>query len=27
MMTLGVYVFYRLGISPDGTWQFFVSGD
>jgi len=27
MMKLGVYVFYRLGISPDGTWQFFVSGD
>jgi hypothetical protein len=26
-MKLGVYVFYRLGISPDGTWQFFVSGD
>jgi hypothetical protein len=27
MMKLGVYVFYRVGISPDGTWQFFVSGD
>jgi hypothetical protein len=27
MMKLGVYAFYRLGISPDGTWQFFVSGD
>ena len=27
MMNLGVYAFYRVGISPDGTWQFFVSGD
>lgn len=27
MMKLGVYAFYRVGISPDGTWQFFVSGD
>src|SRR5437762_4861359 len=27
MMKLGVYVFYRVGISPDGSWQFFVSGD
>jgi len=27
MMKLGVYAFYRLGISPDGTWQFFVTGD
>src|SRR5436189_3466330 len=27
MMKLGAYAFYRLGISPDGAWQFFVSGD
>lgn len=27
MMEFGAYSFYRLGISPDGTWQFFVSGD
>jgi hypothetical protein len=27
MVEFGVYSFYRIGISPDGTWQFFVSGD
>lgn len=27
MMEFGVYSFYRLGIAPDGTWQFFVAGD
>jgi len=27
MMKLDAYAFYRLGISPDGTWQFFVTGD
>ena len=27
MMKLGVYAFYRLGIAPDGTWHFFVTGD
>ena len=27
MMKLGAYAFYRLGISPDGTWQLFVTGD
>jgi hypothetical protein len=27
MAELGVYSFYRLGIAPDGTWQFFVAGD
>jgi hypothetical protein len=27
MVELGVYSFYRLGIAPDGTWQFFVAGD
>jgi hypothetical protein len=27
MVGVGAYNFYRLGISPDGTWQFFVAGD
>jgi hypothetical protein len=27
MLQFGAYSFYRLGIAPDGTWQFFVSGD
>jgi hypothetical protein len=27
MVEFGVYSFYRLGIAPDGSWQFFVSGD
>ncbi|MPZ37793.1 MAG: hypothetical protein GEU95_06970 [Rhizobiales bacterium] len=27
MVEFGAYSFYRLGIAPDGTWQFFVSGD
>jgi len=27
MLSAGAYNFYRLGISPDGTWQFFVAGD
>jgi hypothetical protein len=27
MKTFGAYVFYRIGISPDGKWQFFVAGD
>ena len=27
MMDFGAYSFYRLGIAPDGTWHFFVSGD
>ena len=26
MQDFGAYVFYRLGIAPDGTWHFFVSG-
>ena len=25
MVEFGVYSFYRLGIAPDGTWQFFVA--
>lgn len=27
MQDKGVYSFYRLGISPDGKWQFFEDGD
>jgi hypothetical protein len=27
MQDFGSYIFYRLGIAPDGTWHFFVSGD
>lgn len=27
MLKFGVYSFYRLGIGPDGSWQFFVAGD
>jgi hypothetical protein len=27
MNEFGAYIFYRLGIAPDGTWHFFVSGD
>ena len=27
MVTFGAYAFYRLGIAPDGTWLFFVTGD
>lgn len=27
MMAFGVYAFYRLGIGPDGSWHFFVTGD
>ena len=27
MIAFGAYAFYRLGISPDGTWNFFVAGD
>jgi hypothetical protein len=27
MVDFGAYNFYRLGIAPDGTWQFFVAGD
>ncbi len=27
MVEDNVYSFYRLGISPDGAWQFFVAGD
>lgn len=27
MKEFGSYVFYRLGIAPDGRWAFFVAGD
>ena len=27
MLTYGAYIFYRVGISPDGKWQFFIAGD
>lgn len=27
MKTFGSYIFYRLGIGPDGTWYYFVAGD
>jgi len=27
MQEVGTYMFYRLGIGPDGTWHFFVAGD
>jgi hypothetical protein len=27
MVEFGAYSFYRLGIAPDGSWQFFVAGD
>jgi hypothetical protein len=27
MQDFGAYIFYRVGIAPDGTWHFFVSGE
>jgi hypothetical protein len=27
MKTFGSYIFYRLGITPDGRWAFFVAGE
>jgi hypothetical protein len=27
MLPLGVYSFYRVGIAPNGSWHFFVTGD
>ncbi|MCP1198024.1 hypothetical protein [Notoacmeibacter sp. MSK16QG-6] len=27
MLQIGAYVFYRVGITPDGEWAFFVAGD
>ena len=26
MKTYGTYIFYRVGITPDGRWSFFVAG-
>lgn len=27
MRAIGVYIFYRVGIGPDGTWHYFVAGE
>ena len=27
MKEIGTYSFFRIGITPDGTWRFFVTGD
>ena len=27
MKTFGTYIFYRVGITPEGRWAFFVAGD
>jgi hypothetical protein len=27
MKTYGAYIFYRVGITPEGKWAFFVAGD
>jgi hypothetical protein len=27
MMDFGAYIFFRVGISPNGVWHFFVAGD
>jgi hypothetical protein len=27
MKAFGAYIFYRVGITPDGRWRFFVAGD
>jgi hypothetical protein len=27
MKSFGSYIFYRVGISPDGKWQFFLAGE
>jgi len=27
MLATGRYAFYRVGIAPDGSWRYFVSGD
>jgi hypothetical protein len=27
MEQFGAYIFYRVGIAPDGVWHFFVAGD
>jgi hypothetical protein len=27
MKAFGTYIFYRVGITPEGSWAFFVAGD
>lgn len=27
MKEIGIYSFFRIGITPDGTWRFFITGD
>lgn len=27
MKGYGAYIFYRVGITPEGKWQFFIAGD
>ena len=27
MKAYGTYIYYRVGISPDGRWQFFIAGE
>ena len=27
MQEFGSYNFYRVGITPDGQWKFFIGGD
>lgn len=27
MKSFGAYIFYRIAIRPDGTWQYFIAGD
>ena len=27
MLDFGAYIFYRVGIGPNGTWHFFVAGN
>jgi hypothetical protein len=27
MKQFGTYIFYRVGITPEGKWAFFVAGD
>lgn len=27
MVAYGAYIFYRVGITPDGKWQYFIAGD
>jgi len=27
MKEIGTYSFFRIGITPDGKWRFFITGD